>query len=168
MPTIYRKTAKGVAEIETRAHRLPPRSRGVLIMVDGKRDAAALAAMAPQAEETLASLLAEGFVEAMAEAPPAPQPRPAARPPTAAPPTLPGAPRPGFDQRRRLFVRALNDTLGPAAETLAIKAERCRSDDELQAMLPQAVQVVANMRGRSTAETFQTNCRKALGLEGDA
>ncbi len=37
MATIYRKTAKGHSEIETRAHRLAPRLRSALIMVDGRR-----------------------------------------------------------------------------------------------------------------------------------
>jgi WD40 repeat protein len=37
MPTIYRKTAKGQSEIETRVHRLAPRFRSLLILVDGRR-----------------------------------------------------------------------------------------------------------------------------------
>ena len=36
MATIYRKTAKGVREIETRATKLAPRFRSLLILVDGK------------------------------------------------------------------------------------------------------------------------------------
>ena len=35
--TVYRKTAKGMAEIETRVHRLAPRLRGALILVDGRK-----------------------------------------------------------------------------------------------------------------------------------
>jgi hypothetical protein len=37
MATTHRKTAKGTAEIETRAHRLSLRLRGMLILVDGRR-----------------------------------------------------------------------------------------------------------------------------------
>jgi len=53
-------------------------------------------------------------------------------------------------------VRALNDAIGPAAETLALRIERTHDVDELRALLPQAVQAVGNMRGRSAAEAFAT------------
>ena len=36
MSTVYRKTAKGQAEIDTRAYRLLPRLRQALILVDGR------------------------------------------------------------------------------------------------------------------------------------
>lgn len=41
------KTPKGIEEIEKRTYRLPVRTRQVLIMIDGKRDYAALVAMFP-------------------------------------------------------------------------------------------------------------------------
>jgi hypothetical protein len=68
MPLIYRKTPKGQAEIETRAHRLPPRVRGALILVDGKRDVDDVQAIvAARAEETLFQLAQQGFIEAVGE-----------------------------------------------------------------------------------------------------
>lgn len=156
MATIYRKTPKGISEIETRAARLSPRSRGVLIMVDGRRDSAALAAMAPQAEPMLASLLADGFIEVVAAAPVAPA--------ASAPTPLPGAPKPGFEQRRRALARALTDLLGPAAETVAIRIERTSRDADLEALLPVAVRLVATVRGRSSGEAFDAVGRRLLGL----
>lgn len=155
MATVFRKTAKGQAEIETRAHRLAPRSRGLLILVDGKRDAAALAALVPQGgEELLAELLAQGFVEALpAAAPaPAPPPRPAAAPAPAADQVVLGSG--DFEAVRHSAARALNDELGPAAENLAIRIERARSMAELRPLLVQAAQAVANMRGRAAAEAY--------------
>jgi len=158
---LFRKTAKGQTEIETRAHRLAPRLRGLLILVDGKRDEVALAALvpAPQGAETLlAELVSQGFVEALpaAEAPPAlprPQPpRPAPAPTPAAAPVVLGGD--DFATVRRSAVRALNDELGPAAETLAIRIERARSMAELRPLLVQAAQAVANMRGRAAAEAY--------------
>ena len=63
MSIIFRKTAKGVAEIETREHRLPPRVRNALILVDGKRDVAALKGLMPlQVDESLATLLEQAFI----------------------------------------------------------------------------------------------------------
>jgi hypothetical protein len=68
MATIYRKAAKGQAEIDTRAHRLIPRLRTALILVDGKRTDDELRLMiAQQPEETLAALLEQGFIEVVAE-----------------------------------------------------------------------------------------------------
>src|SRR5919112_290293 len=54
MGTIYRKTAEGQAEIETRVRKLSPRLRSALIMIDGKRtDEELRKLLAQQADETL-------------------------------------------------------------------------------------------------------------------
>jgi hypothetical protein len=155
MPTIYRKTAKGQAEIETRAHRLAPRLRSLLIMVDGKRSDADFAQMLPQAAEALATLAEGGFI--------AEQPRMATPAPTAAAPVrdapgtaaarAPAAPA-QFEAMRRDLLRALNDRLGPAGERMAIKLERARDEAEFRALLPLAVQLVASVRGRDAAAAF--------------
>lgn len=149
MSSIFRKSAKGATEIETRAHRLVPRLRAMLILVDGKRSDIELAQlMAPHAADTLAALLEQGFVE------------PVDVPTSAVAAASPGTPAPAaalapsFDTTRRVVVRALNDAIGPAAETLALRMERTHNLDELRALLPLAVQAVGNMRGRSAAEAF--------------
>ena len=68
MSLIFRKTAQGVTEVETRAHRLPPRIRGTLILVDGKRDVDDLRALvSDHAEETLRFLSEHGFIESVGE-----------------------------------------------------------------------------------------------------
>jgi hypothetical protein len=157
MPTIYRKTAKGVAEIETRAHRLPPRLRSALILVDGKRDTDDLRGLVPlQADEALAYLQGEGFIEAVgetlrsgSEGSAEPAAAPAAPAPAAA-----DKPSADFEAFRRLAVRLLNDELGPAAEMLSMKMEKARSLGELQPLLQQAVNLVGNVRGRSAAQAF--------------
>jgi hypothetical protein len=149
MPSIFRKSAKGATEIETRAHRLVPRLRAMLILVDGKRSDSELAQlMPPHAADTLAALLEQGFVEPVD----VPAPAVAAASPSAPAPAA--ALAPSFDTTRRVVVRALNDAIGPAAETLALRMERTHNLDELRALLPLAVQAVGNMRGRSAAEAF--------------
>ena len=151
MPIIFRKTAKGVAEIETRAHRLTPRMRSTLILVDGRRDAEDLSALvAQQTDEMLSALAQQGFIEAVGEtlrAPAAASAGPAlvAREPT---PAL------SIEIARRSTVRALNDELGPAAQTMAIRIERTRSLDELRPLLEQAVALVISARGRAAGEAF--------------
>jgi len=155
MSTLFRKTAKGQTEIETRVHRLTPRLRGLLILVDGKRDLAGLAALVPQgAEALLQELSAQGFIEAF-EVASAPAPAPAGRVPapasSAAPPPSPAA---DFEKLRREAVRAFIDIAGPAAETVALRMEKAKSLDELRPLFAQAAQVLASMRGRAAAETY--------------
>lgn len=153
MVNIHRKTAKGQAEIETRAHRLPPRLRSALILVDGKRNDDELAKLVLQDPEgTLKALLDGGFIEAYAVA--APPPAPAAPAPAAAPAAKAPAPPtgvPGFEQSRREAVRALTDLVGPMAEAVAIRMEKTRSAEDLRPLLTLAMQVIANTRGRQMA-----------------
>jgi hypothetical protein len=66
MATIYRKTVKGLAEVETRALKLAPRFRNLLILVDGKRSDVELRAMLPHVEPAALEALAQaGLVEAI-------------------------------------------------------------------------------------------------------
>ena len=168
MPTIHRKTAKGLSEVQTRAFRLPPRLRSLLIMVDGKRSDAELSAMLPQAGEVLQALSEQGFIEVAAQtsAPPTPPPPP---PPPAVPRRDAAAAEGGasavavapataastdFAARRRQVLRLFNDIAGPDGEPMAIKMERTRSLEELRALLPQAVNLVGLLRGRGDAQAF--------------
>jgi hypothetical protein len=151
MPIIYRKTAKGLAEIETRVYRLAPRLRSVLIMVDGKRSDAELAQMLPQVGEVLAALVQDDFIAeyarvSAAAATPAPTPAPER--------TVIRGPQPGFDTMRRDLLRAFNDHVGPAGEGMAIRMEKARNETEFRALLPSAVQLVATLQGRDAAEAF--------------
>lgn len=158
MPVIYRKTAKGQDEIATRAHRLQPRLRQALILVDGKRSDEDCARLLPQADEVLRALIDGGFVEAAGVVAPAPVRVEAATP---APPAPPPAP-PFGDALKREIVRSLNDQLGPMAETLAIKVERVRSAEELRAVLEQAQRALRDMRGSAAARAF---AERYLGRE---
>ena len=152
MPIIFRKTAKGVAEIETRAHRLTPRMRSTLIMVDGKRDAEDLRALvAQQADELLGALEQQGFIEAVGETLRTPAAAAGAGPALVAREPTPAL---SIESARRIAVRTLNDELGPAAETMAIRIERARSLDELRPLLEQAVALVVSARGRAAGEAF--------------
>jgi hypothetical protein len=183
MATIYRKTAKGLAEIETRAARLPPRLRGALILVDGRRSDDEIRRLIPvEPEATLQALAAQGFIEAIsitAEAPPraapavpgpfAPRP-PAGNGPVAPTPTAaavpvqsqPLSPR-EFQTLRADLIRSFTDMVGPMAEALAIKMERSRSPDELKPLLDVAQRIVANARGQQAAASFGAKISGSLG-----
>ena len=152
MPTIYRKTAKGLAEIDTRAHRLPPRSRSMLILVDGKRDAEDLKALVTvQAEECLQALSEQGFIEAVGETV-RNVPAPAVAAPAA--PAYLASQAADVAGLRRAAVRALNDALGPAAESLAMRLERARTLEELRPLFAQGAKLMAAARGQAAAADF--------------
>jgi hypothetical protein len=154
MSTVYRKTAKGQAEIDTRAHRLLPRLRQALILVDGRKTDAELAKLIlAEPEATLATLLSDGFIEAVAtvaDAPPERKPEAVAAA-TAAPARKAVV---SVDAIRRDAVRFLNDQLGPAAEGISIKLERVKTMPELRPLLVSAAQLLINVRGADAAQAF--------------
>lgn len=158
MAIVYRKTAKGLTEIETRAHKLPPRLRSALILVDGKRSSDELARLVLQDPEgTLQTLVDGGFIEAAAVLISAP-PRPAPTAPVPAAPAAPPAPTPAssadFPTMRRDAVRRLTDLVGPVGEALSIRMEKARSPEELRPLLAVALQVIGNTRGRQAAADY--------------
>jgi hypothetical protein len=167
MATIYRKTAKGHSEIETRAHRLSPRLRSVLIMVDGRRSDDDVRKLIPQhGDETLRLLDEQGFIEIIGITQDLAAPRPmngavAPRPAEAAapetpPPAAPAVPPRDFEATRAQAVRLFTDMVGPMAEALAIKMERARSPDELRTLVQTAQRIIGNARGGQAAADYGT------------
>lgn len=146
MAIIYRKTADGVHEIETRARRLSPRVRAALILVDGRRSVDELGALVQQCDEMLKTLMAAGLIE-MVRAP--------ARVDAAVTsPATPVATPPSFDTLRRESVRAINDLLGPLADPLALRIERADDAAHLRAALERALASIATARGGAAAAQF--------------
>lgn len=167
MPLIYKKTDKGLAEIETRAQRLAPRLRSLLILVDGRRDVAAIRALVQQpTEDALQALQLQGFVEVVGDSTPGPKAATQASPHAAqtapAPVTSPAPAASGvipmradsFNVLRSQAVRALLDAVGPAGDGLAMRLEKARSTPELQPLLVQAARLVAELGGRAAGERF--------------
>lgn len=164
MGTIYRKTAKGHGEIETRANRLSPRMRSTLIVVNGSRSDDDLRGMiGPACDEALAALLADGYIEPVGRSEPpitanvtAPAPaRPALAPPRGVAPAAP-VKLPDHATLRREVVRSLTEQLGPMGETLAIRIERSRDFAELKPLIETAVQAIGNLRGSAAAAAFRS------------
>ncbi len=151
MATIYRKTGKGQNEIETRALKLAPRFRSLLILVDGRRSDTELLTLLPQTGDELLQALAQGgFIEAIgvtADDVRSQPSRPSVAPAASAVPA-------GFEQRRSQAVHALIDQVGPIAESLALKMERARTASELKPLIETAAQVLANTRGRAAAAEY--------------
>jgi hypothetical protein len=182
MSTLFRKTAKGQAEMTQRSRELTPRLRGTLILVDGRRDLAAISALlARPADEALAALLEQGFVEPVmlaeppestqrhdrqenprfAESAPAPLQDTSAAAPQAAALTRVGqvgqvrqVSREDAATLRRQAVSNLIQSLGPAGETLAMRMERARTLEELRPLLALAAQTVASARGQAAGAAY--------------
>jgi hypothetical protein len=152
MGTIYRKTPIGQTEIETRALRLLPRMRNLLIMVDGRRDVDALQALLGyEPTAALRELLAYGLIEAAAQR----LSSVATAGGDSAPTTQPAGLDPSsLAQLRKAAVRALNDALGPAAETTAIRIERASTEADLRALLERAASTIAAVRGAAAGRAF--------------
>jgi hypothetical protein len=160
MAPVYRKTEKGHAEIETRANRLVPRLRSALIVIDGRRSSDELHKLIlNQPDETLAVLLDQGYIELIAGLPARASSRH-----EGGTPTSPGTPtmQPGqapsalgvFPLHCRQAARFLNEHLGPAAESLAIKIEKAHDWAELRPHLEAATEVLRSGRSAAAAHDF--------------
>lgn len=159
MSIIYAKTPLGLHEIATRERRLSPRLRSALILVDGKRDEEELARLIQNADETLRALLEAELIAAVAGKP-GRSSKPAEL--DEAPPAEPaGMSAVELATARRDAVRALNDLLGPEAESLALRMERAADADQLRLALERAVQYIANARGGGAAASFAARFLKA-------
>lgn len=159
MATVYRKTAKGVEEIATRALKLGPRLRTALILVDGVRSDRELSKLIlQQPEETLRELLSQGLIEAAGvapdEAPRTSRPAPLDRLPPERSAERP-ADRNSFATYRAAVLRAFNDLTGPSGETFAVKMEKTQSRDELAPMMETAYRIIANAQGAEKANEFK-------------
>jgi len=151
MTKIFRKTEKGIEEIATRAHRLVPRLRTALILVDGTRNEVELGSLITQdAAKTLEELRSLGYIEvaSVVEAPAKPEKAPASA-------AAPAAPDKSFAAFRAEAVRAFNDLTGPAGEALAMKMEKAGSREQLGPLLQTAYQIIGNSRGAQAATEFK-------------
>lgn len=158
----YRKTAKGLAEIATRANKLTPQFRAALILVDGRRTDSDLSTMLPkQATETLRWLTDSGFIEVSQSANASQWSASSLSNDTqsdmraSAPRVQPPAASKPIAQIQREAVRELMDQIGPMAEGLAMKIEKSRSREELKPLMEIAFQVLSNTRGSQAAQTFR-------------
>lgn len=164
MATIYRKTAKGQSEIETRAHRLPPRLRSALILIDGKRsDEDMHKLILQQPEQALLTLSEQGFIEVIGITAAPAAPARAAAPQAVAAPASTLLPARSFEAVRAECVRAFTDAVGPIAEALAMKMERTRSPGDLRPLIGIAQTIIANARGTKAASDFGVRFLGALG-----
>jgi hypothetical protein len=125
--SILTKTDKGAEEIATRKHKLDPRLRTLLIMVNGAATAAQLAqkfAGIGDIQPLLAQLEKEGYVKAGG-----------------------GAAGGDIKEVRMEVARALTAALGPEADAMTMKIEGIPSMDALRAYLEQRREMLTQALG---------------------
>ena len=145
---LFSKTAAGRAEIESRARKLSPALRSVLLLVDGKRDTATLRTLAAEIHapgDALEQLVTAGLIAMPAGAPP------------------------GADVKARrvrkvggLMAQAVQEHLGLLGFFMQKKIERCTDAAELEALLPDVGEAVARARGFDCAREWEKGMRLAL------
>ena len=173
---IYAKTAAGLDELRTRARKLPPRLRTLLIMVDGAAGVAQLrtsgAAMGAPAN-ALDELLQLGLIESIWQSPLAPA---AAALATSAAQTSaapadgvssePGDPFEVENERFRVARKFMNDTLvdalGLRSFFVTLKLERCFNRADLKAMTPDYLAAITKGSGAEISKAFEERLRQLL------
>ena len=147
--TSFIKNAKGSEEIAKRTFGLNPRIRQLLILIDGKRSNADLIKMLPAFDVagTLQLLLDEGFISGGAQEFSATNVQSS---------TDIGYPadNESVQQRSSRVARLLTQTLGPNADDLALRIERCKSFDEIRELIPQVFGVIEGVAGSRAMADF--------------
>ncbi len=154
---VFGKTPKGSAEITSRSGALSPAQRRLLILIDGTRDVDQLAAMLPPGiQESLRALQAGGYVALLGQGMPGHEPFDAA--PNAS--SIPESEMTSVDEAKQRAVRALNELLGPAADSLAIAIEAALSGDELRPLIREAERLIRSAHGATAAQGFIVGIRR--------
>lgn len=160
--TVYFKTEAGMAEVKARALGLRAELRRLLILVDGASSIARLASFVRGSEIDflIAELETQGLVTtggtSSATQSPAGAPAPAA--------PADGNMEPTAAQMlavRRTAVRTLHDLLGPDADSLAVKVERCRDAQELRVAITDIRLTLDRQMGAATGQRFLDAVRTA-------
>lgn len=117
LQAVLHKTEKGVAEVQTRQHKLEQKLRNLLIVVNGKATAAELVKKFEQIGDVaplLEQLLAGEFIR-----------------------EAQGAAAAGgeFTEIRLQLSQLLTDALGPPGDAIVMKFEECQSADEARAFV---------------------------------
>jgi hypothetical protein len=152
---IPRKTEKGRVEVQTRAFRVGPRERSVLIMIDGKTPARVLLArlsFMQKADQILDELRNGGFIDAAS---------PIDVPDAHADSVEEGLPD-GMQSARRVARDFVLKTLGPRGHDLALKLERCGSRTVLTSLLGRCREVITTAAGEKKAQDFWMEIELAL------
>ncbi|TAG03410.1 MAG: hypothetical protein EAZ43_07015 [Betaproteobacteria bacterium] len=156
--TVFRKTPEGVAEITARTLPLRAELRRLMILVDGRSSISKLATFVrlPEIDSLILELQSMGLIDSTDGTAISQQ---ATGAETGLEPTIEQ-----FLAARGAAVRAVNDILGPSAETLALKLEKCQNARDLRTAVTEVKQSLARMLGESTGNRFLEAVRSAAKI----
>lgn len=144
LQAVLQKTEKGVAEVQTRQHKLEQKLRNLLIVVNGKATAGELVQQFEQIGDItpqLEQLLAGEFIR-----------------------EAPGASAAGgeFKEIRLQLSQLLTDALGPPGDAIVMKFEECKSADEARAFVESHRPILERVVGPRGA-AFLAKAKALLG-----
>lgn len=144
LQAVLQKTEKGVAEVQTRQHKLEQKLRNLLIVVNGKATAGELVKQFEQIGDVaplLEQLLAGEFIrEAQGTA----------------------AAGGEFKEIRLQLSQLLTDALGPPGDAIVMKFEECKSADEARAFVDSHRPILERVVGPRGA-AFLAKAKALLG-----
>lgn len=161
---IYRKTPRGLEEMQNRALGLQPRCRTLLILLDGKTSVGTLMEKAPvvgELYEQLQRLQEHGLIELVSDTP-APTAGnvesspavPASASSTAASTPASGASAADLAAVKRIAIHALRDALGPEADAFTLKVENAATAAEFRALAATYRDAIRAAKGSQYADSF--------------
>lgn len=145
-PAIYSKTAKGIAEVETKANGLSRLERSVLIYIDGKRTSEEIKQL-PRVSDQLTNILhtleTGGYIQLITPSHPTPAPPPTLATATTTPHDAASAgifrPLPAtfepetFAMAKNFMINTLNFFKGQYGATALVRnIDHCRTHEELR------------------------------------
>lgn len=144
LQAVLQKTEKGVAEVQTRQHKLEQKLRNLLIVVNGKATAAELVKQFEQIGDVaplLEQLLAGEFIR-----------------------EAHGAAAAGgeFNEIRIQLSQLLTDALGPPGDAIVMQFEQCKSADEARAFVDSHRPILERVVGPRGA-AFLAKAKALLG-----
>lgn len=167
---VYTKTPRGIAEIQLRNAQLPMTTRRVLIMIDGKRTVDDLSVLLRpgEIEGVIANLETIGLIQRVSQHGAMDVPTINGRETESglSGPSTTG----GLDERdpnpitleevKRRAVRGLTDRLGPEAESLSIRIEKCRTIEEFRSCVRDAERFISMALGANVAQEYLKSLRR--------
>jgi hypothetical protein len=153
-----------------RSAQLAMTARRVLIMIDGKRSVDELAMLLPPGaiDSVIAQLESAGLIQRANQSGPIDVPTISGGREDAMPTPAGGGgggddPNPmTLDEAKRRAVRELNDRLGPDAETLSMRIERCRTIEDFRERVREAERFVTAMLGSAAGQDYLRALRRRI------
>ncbi len=134
---LFERTSAGAAELLSREHGLSPRARQLLLLIDGKRDTGRLSRIfaTHELDAYLTVLRAGRFIRAKS------------LPDQVSAPNTLGA-------KRQKTLDQFLEVTGIAGESFALRVAKCRTWQELHALVPAMASVIEVSRGPGAARQF--------------